>query len=204
MNFALAMNKSISPLFPYKILLGSQSPRRAFLMKESGFECAIKTIDVDESYPSHLEDHEIAGFIAGKKAVAYREMLGESRLGLVADTIVSLNGKILEKPKDRSEAVKMLSSMSDTKHLVYTGVCIFDRDNIVEFTGKSEVYFLPLSAAEIDFYIDQYKPFDKAGSYGIQEWIGYTKIAKIHGSYSNIMGLPMELVYQALFDFIDK
>lgn len=190
-------------LFPHKILLGSQSPRRAFLMKESGFDIDIQTLDVDESYPQNLDDHEIAEFIALKKANAYKSILADRRLGLVADTIVSLDGDILEKPVGREEALEMLEKMSGTKHTVFTGVCIFDENKSIHFTGKSDVYFLDVSPKERAFYIDNYKPYDKAGSYGIQEWIGYTKIKKIEGSYSNIMGLPMELVYQALFDFID-
>jgi len=193
------MNKA---LFPHTILLGSQSPRRSFLMKESGFDIEVKTIDVDESYPNELEDHDVAEFIALKKAAAYKDILDDYRLGIVADTIVSLDNKILGKPKSKEEAFTMLRSMSGKIHYVYTGVCIFDHENLQSFTCKSTVEFLPLSDLEINYYIENHKPFDKAGSYGIQEWIGYTKIAKIEGSYSNIMGLPMETVYQALFEFV--
>ena len=196
------MTETTKKLFPHTILLGSQSPRRSHLMKESGFDIEVKTIDVDESYPEEIQDFEIAEYIALKKAEAYSEILGDYRLGLVADTIVSLEGEILEKPVDREDAIRMLRSMSGRKHQVYTGVCIFDAKKKHHFTCMSDVYFLELSDQEVEYYIDNFKPFDKAGSYGIQEWIGYTKIEKIEGSYSNIMGLPMETVYKSLFDFI--
>ena len=128
----------------------------------------------------------------------------DHQIGLVADTIVCLDGKILEKPSNKEEASYMLEQLSGNKHIVYTGVVIFNKEKKTSFTGKSEVYFLGLSPKEIEYYIDKYAPYDKAGSYGVQEWIGYTKIQKINGSYSNIMGLPMEMVYEHLFQFIEK
>ena len=170
-------------------------------MTESGFDIDVQTIDVDESYLAHLQVDEIAEFIAEKKANAYRDLLGACKIGLVADTIVALDGEILEKPVDRNDAIAMLNKMSGTNHTVYTGVCIFDKERLISFTGSSEVYFLDLSAKEIEYYVDNYEPYDKAGSYGIQEWIGFAKIEKIEGSYSNIMGLPMEMVYAKLMNF---
>lgn len=183
------------------ILLGSQSPRRSFLLKESGFKFRVETIDVDESFPNSLPAEKVAEYISQKKAEAYQSVLNPNEIGVVADTIVHLDGKILGKPKTKQDAVNMLSEMSGVKHEVFTGVTIFDQSKSISFTGESKVYFLELTKEEIEYYIDTCQPFDKAGSYGIQEWIGYTKIDKIEGSYSNIMGLPMELVYSKLINF---
>lgn len=193
---------SVRILFPYKIMLGSKSPRRSFLLKESGFDYEIKVLEVDESFPEDLAKNEVAEFIANKKAAAYERILPDDMLGLVADTVVVLEGEILEKPANKEEAVKMLRQLSGKKHTVFTGVCLFDKNHKRSFTGRSEVYFMDLRPNEIDYYIEHYKPYDKAGAYGVQEWLGYTKIEKIDGSYSNIMGLPMELVYKHLFEFI--
>lgn len=193
---------SVRILFPYKIMLGSKSPRRSFLLKESGFDYDIKTLEVNESFPQDLSKDEVAEFIANKKAAAYERLLQNDEIGLVADTVVVLENEILEKPVDKKDATSMLRKLSGKKHIVYTGVCIFDKSHKISFTGKSEVYFMDLRPNEIDYYIEHFKPFDKAGSYGIQEWMGYTKIERINGSYTNIMGLPMELVYKHLFDFI--
>ncbi len=183
------------------ILLGSQSPRRSFLLEESGFRFRVETIDVDESFDSALEKEQVAAYISQKKADAYKDLLQENEIGLVADTIVHLENQILGKPKNKEEAMQMLSNMSGKQHDVYTGVTIFDDKKSLSFTGHSRVFFLELTKEEIDYYIERCKPFDKAGSYGIQEWIGYVKIDKIEGSYTNIMGLPMELVYDQILKF---
>lgn len=197
-------NMIMNPNFNRKILLGSQSPRRAYLMKESGFEIEIKTIDVDETYPETMEKSKVAEYISLKKAEAYKAILANEMIGIVADTVVFFEGEILGKPVDKKDAQEMLSKMSGNMHTVYTGVTIFDNTKQISFTGISDVYFLSLSEKEIDYYLENYKPYDKAGSYGIQEWIGFTKISRIEGSYSNIMGLPMELVYQKLHDFTNQ
>lgn len=192
--------------FPYSgtILLGSKSPRRSQLMKEAGFTIEVKTIDVDEQYPESTPIPEIASFIAVKKAKEYMELLGNKQIGLTADTVVAMDSHILEKPGDFDEAFEMLSSLSGRSHTVYTGVCLFNKKTMDVFTGASEVHFKRLSNREIEYYLLNYAPYDKAGSYGIQEWIGLTKIDKIVGSYSNIMGLPMELVYDHLYSFDQK
>lgn len=192
--------------FPYTgtILLGSKSPRRSQLMKEAGFTIEVKTLDVDEQYPEDTPIPEIAAFIAKKKADEYLSLLDHKQIGLTADTVVALEDQILEKPIDFDEAFEMLSQLSNMSHTVYTGVCIFNSKKTDVFTGASEVYFKPFSNREIEYYLLNYAPFDKAGSYGIQEWIGLTKIEKIVGSYSNIMGLPMELVYDHLYSFDQK
>jgi len=183
------------------ILLGSQSPRRSFLMKEAGFEVRIETIDVDESFPKEMEAEFVAEYISKKKADAYISSLRGDEMGIVADTIVHLDGKILGKPKGKEGAKEMIRSMSGKKHDVFTGVTLFDKEKQISFTGHSEVFFGDLSDEEIEFYIDNYEPYDKAGAYGIQDWIGFTKISKIVGSYSNIMGLPMHMVYQEIQKF---
>ena len=183
------------------ILLGSQSPRRSYLMKEAGYEVRIETIDVDESFPASLDVEKVAEYISMKKASAYLDLLVGEEMGVVADTIVHLEGDILGKPKDKEHAASMLRRMSGTKHDVFTGVTLLDREKQVSFTGHSEVFFEHLTDAEIEYYIESCQPYDKAGSYGIQEWIGYTKIEKIIGSYSNIMGLPMHLIYKNIQKF---
>ncbi len=186
---------------PYSILLGSQSPRRSFLMEEAGFDFRVETIDVDESFPETLKAEDVAQYISQQKARAYKSLLKDGEMGVVADTIVHLDGDILGKPKSKEDAVDMLIKMSAKKHDVFTGVTLFNSIQSKSFTGHSEVYFLSLSDQEIEYYIEKCEPYDKAGSYGIQEWIGYTKIEKIIGSYSNIMGLPMELVYEEILKF---
>ncbi len=189
-------------MFPKNpILLGSQSPRRSFLLKEAGYQFRKESIDVDESFPETLQPSEIAAFISTKKAKAYLAILKNNEVGLVADTIVHLKGHILGKPKNMEEAKRMLASMSGEQHDVFTGVTLFDAHKQHTFTGHSKVYFEELTNEEITYYIEHYKPFDKAGAYGIQDWIGYVKINKIEGSYSNIMGLPMELVYKEIQKF---
>lgn len=178
--------------------LASKSPRRSFLLRESGFEVQLVSISVNETYPEHLVDGEIAYYISEKKAKACHEILQPNQIGVTADTIVSLDGEILEKPQDISSAKAMLGKLSGNVHQVFTGVSIIHNDNIDTFVVKSDVYVDPITQEEIDFYIKEFSPFDKAGSYGIQEWFGLVKIAKIDGSYSNIMGLPMRELYNKL------
>jgi septum formation protein len=170
-------------------------------MKESGFEFRVETIDVDESFPETMEADKVAEFISVQKSLAYAPLLETNEIGIVADTIVHLDGNILGKPKNKKEALFMLGEMSGKQHDVYTGVTIFDANQTHSFTGHSKVYFLSLTEEEKNYYIDKCQPFDKAGSYGVQEWIGYVKIEKIEGSYTNIMGLPMELVYKEIQKF---
>jgi len=160
-----------------------------------------KTKEVEESYPDHLQAHEIAEFLSLKKANAFKDDLQEKELVITADTIVVFENKILGKPKDKEEVMAFLSSMSDRKHQVYTGVTLMTKENKHSFSDLSDVYFSPISTAEINHYIEHYNPFDKAGAYGIQEWFGHNFIHKIEGSYTNIMGLPTEKLYRALKDF---
>ncbi len=187
----------------YKIILASQSPRRHYLLKEIGLEFEIKLKQfVDETYPDHLKREEIPLYIAGKKAEIYGK-LEDNEILITADTIVWLKDKVLQKPIDQDDAVKILKELSGNCHQVYTGVCIKSNDKEVIFSACTDVYFKKLTYPEIDYYINHFRPFDKAGAYGIQEWIGYIGVEKINGSFFNVMGLPIQKLYTELDDFIN-
>ena len=178
------------------LLLASNSPRRKELLTQLGYQFDIVKIDVDESYPSDLKPHEIAEYVSAKKAKAFD--LNENEILLTSDTIVALDKKILLKPKDENEAFEMIKSLSGKVHQVYTAFTIKTIDLEISKTSKTDVEFSEISDEEIKFYIKTYKPFDKAGSYGIQEWLGMTKIKNISGSFYSVMGLPVDLVYEEL------
>lgn len=184
-----------------KIILVSKSPRRRQLLEQAGFHFEVRPQDVPEDYPPELPVAEVAPFLAQKKARASRHILQGDEVLLAADSVVILDGVIYEKPKDRADAQRILGQLSGREHTVITGVCIASQDRERVFAGRSEVSFEPLSAEEIDFYIDTYAPYDKAGSYAVQEWIGLCKIKAIRGTYANIMGLPVDLVYRELMAF---
>lgn len=184
-----------------KILLFSKSPRRSQLLQEAGFDFEVVTAEVDESFPPEMNVREVAEYIARKKAVAAGHLLDRSEIILTADTIVLLEGVIYEKPVDVADARRILSDLSGKVHEVITGVCLLSKNQERSFSGVSKVHFGQLTPEEIDYYIQTYQPFDKAGAYAIQEWIGHCKIHKIEGTYSNIMGLPVDLVYRELLDF---
>jgi len=187
---------------PYKIILASNSPRRQELLRELGFNFEIRVRRVDESYPEHLTMHEVALFLCEKKAMAFSESeLGKNELLITADTIVCLEDEILNKPLDRPHAIEMLQKLSGKKHSVITGVCLKSVEKIHSFFDSTDVYFRRLSIEEIEFYVDHYKPFDKAGAYGIQEWMGCAAIEKIEGSYFNVVGLPTARLYEELLRF---
>jgi len=181
-----------------KIILASKSPRRSFLMKEAGFEFEVKTREIDESYPSEMPVEEVAEFLAKKKADGVMDFMENEEIIITSDTVVILNNKIYGKPKDKADAMQMLREISGTMHRVITGVCIRSREREVAFSDVAEVYISEMTDAEIEYYIDHCKPFDKAGSYGIQEWLGYVKVARINGSYATVMGLPVHRVYEIL------
>lgn len=184
--------------FP-SIILASKSPRRQELLKLMDINFRVVLKEVDESYPQELKPSEVAVYIAEKKARAFNESLtGNNEVVLTADTIVCVDDQILGKPEDEMHAFEMLSLLSGRKHEVFTGVALFSSADFQSFYDVSEVYFKTLSSDEIWYYINTCKPFDKAGAYGIQEWIGLTGIEKITGSYTNIMGLPTQLLYQKL------
>lgn len=180
------------------IILASKSPRRQELLKEMGINFRIALKEVDESYPEHLPPHEVAVYIAEKKAQAFDESLNQDEIVLTADTIVCIDGKILGKPQGVEEAFEMLSLLSGKKHEVVTGVALLQNHQLHSFFELTEVYFSAISEDQIWHYIKTCKPFDKAGSYGIQEWPGLVAIERINGSYSNVVGLPTHRVYQEL------
>ena len=182
----------------YKITLASQSPRRQNLLKDLGLDFTSKSADIDEVFPSELVKEEIPLFLAGAKADAMMEGLEKNEILITADTIVWMNNMAVNKPKDRADAFQMISNLSGNMHTVYTGVQLTTSQKKVSFFAETKVFFSKLSPEEINYYIDKYKPFDKAGAYGIQEWIGYIGIEKIEGSYFNVMGFPVHLVYQNL------
>ena len=183
----------------YSIILASNSPRRKELLEGLGIEYKVKTLpDVDESYPETLIGEQIPLFIARKKAEAYIDTIEDNELIITADTIVWLDGKVLGKPEDSAHAKEMLASLSDKTHQVMTGVCITTKDIRKEFVSVTDVTFNTLSMEEIDYYVINYKPFDKAGAYGIQEWIGYIGVQSISGSYFNVVGLPIQRLYREL------
>jgi septum formation protein len=184
-----------------KLILGSKSPRRKDLLKAIGFDFEIRTKETDESFPSNLAVTEVAQFVANIKANDLLSDLHDNEVLICADTTVLLNEKILGKPSSPEEAKSMLNSLSGKTHKVITGVTICSSQKRVEFSVSTDVTFKVLSEAEIDYYIHTYKPFDKAGAYGIQEWIGYIGIERINGSYNNVVGLPTHELYLALNEF---
>lgn len=183
----------------YKVILASGSPRRRELMVGLGVNYEVRILpDVDESYPDTLQGEEIPLYIAKEKADAYIPMMQPDELIITADTIVWLDGKVLGKPRDREDALQMLRTMSGRTHKVFTGVCITTTDWQRSFTAQTEVRFATLSEDEIIYYVDNFKPMDKAGAYGVQEWIGFIGVENISGSYYNIMGLPVQKLYREL------
>ncbi|MFN5634751.1 MAG: Maf family nucleotide pyrophosphatase [Flavobacteriia bacterium] len=185
-----------------KIILGSASPRRKELLQAAGFSFDIRVKDTDESYPTEMPSEEVALFVASKKLHALLEDLEDDTLLICADTTVVVDHDILNKPKDASQAKEMLQKLSGRAHNVITGVCIASKQKSQSFSVITRVHFKELSSAEIDFYIREFEPLDKAGSYGIQEWIGHTAIVRIEGSYNNVVGLPTHEVYEALQSFL--
>lgn len=183
------------------IILASKSPRRQQLLKDIGVDFEIRLKEVDEVYPSELKGKEVALFLSELKAKAFRNDLQTNEILLTSDTIVCLGEKILGKPTNKQHAIAMLGELSGKKHEVITAVTLTSVSKQHSFAVSTEVYFKPLTIEEITYYIDNYKPYDKAGSYGIQEWIGYIGIEKIVGSYFNVMGLPVKEVYEELIKF---
>jgi septum formation protein len=185
----------------YNIILASQSPRRRQILKDAGVTFESRAKDTNEDFSPTLPKHEVPVFLANKKAQAFLSDLNEDELLITADTVVIIEGEILNKPANREEAIAMLTKLSGKMHEVVTGVSLISTTKQVLFSDLTKVYFLPLSPADIEYYVDTHKPFDKAGSYGIQEYIGYIGIEKIEGSYFNVMGLPIHRVIQELRNF---
>lgn len=182
----------------YNIILGSASPRRQELLKGIDIDFTVNAKDVDESYPAYLIGVGIPMFLAEKKALAYQNELKENDLLITADTIVFHEGDTLGKPENMIDAVRMLKKLSGKTHHVITGVCISTKTKKKTFHTVTEVRFANLTDFEITYYIEKYKPYDKAGSYGVQEWIGYVAVEHINGSYFNVMGLPIQRLYNEL------
>ncbi len=170
-------------------------------MREAGFRFEVKTKEVEESYPKHLPPEQVAEYLSEKKATAAKEFMQGGEIILAADSLVVLGNSIFGKPVDYEDAVRILQALSGNIHRVITGFCLLSEKKKFVGSAISKVKFEKFTRQEIDFYIENYQPYDKAGAYAIQEWIGLCKASKIEGLYSNIMGLPMELVYRALKDF---
>ena len=182
-----------------QIVLASNSPRRRELLAGLGFPFEVRVLEgIDESYPQDLPVSEVALYIAGKKAEAYRQAITDNELIITADTVVIVGDEILGKPVDEADAVRMLRELSGRTHQVTTGVCLLSSEQESRFAVTTDVTFKNLTNEEIQYYVTHYKPFDKAGAYGIQEWIGYIGVTGLHGSYYNVMGLPVQRIYSEL------
>lgn len=185
----------------YQIILASQSPRRQELLKGLDIEFTIETRPINEVYDADLKAHEITDYLAVLKASAFKDTITHDQLIITSDTIVWFNDAPLEKPKTAQEAKDMIASMSGKTHEVYTSVCFTTSINQVVINDVTKVTFAALSPEEIDYYVTNYKPMDKAGAYGIQDWLGYAAVTKLEGCYYNVMGLPLPKVYQVLRSF---
>lgn len=186
----------------YSIVLASNSPRRKELLQRLGIKFKVRTLfGIDESYPESLRGEDIVCYISRKKAEAYRSSMASDELLITADTIVCMDGKVMGKPDDAVEAKRMLKELSGRYHQVITGVTVLTADRMENFGVTSQVKFAELSEDEVDYYVDNYLPFDKAGAYGIQEWIGIVAVEEIKGSYFNVVGLPVQRLYQKLKTF---
>ena len=182
-----------------KIILASNSPRRKELLAGLGLPFEVNVLpDIDESYPQDMETLSVSEYIANKKAAAYKNYIKKSTLVITADTTVVLGKEIMGKPVDAEDASRMLHELSGKTHQVVTGVCLTTSDEQHSFSVVTDVTFKELSDKEINYYISNYKPFDKAGAYGIQEWIGYIGCTRLEGSYYNVMGLPVQRIYTEL------
>lgn len=182
----------------YDIILASQSPRRQQLLKDLGLQFSVQSMNVAEDFPQSLGMYEVPVYLAELKAAAFLPQLKNNQLVITADTIVWLNGHVLNKPSGYQEAYRMLSDLSGKKHQVITGVCLLSSEKKVSFFVSTDVWFKELDDKEISYYLDHYRPYDKAGAYGIQEWIGYIGIHHIEGSFFNVMGLPIQTLYEHL------
>lgn len=187
--------------FPYQLILGSNSPRRQELLKSLGFTFLNKPINADESFPIDLLAEEIPLYLAEKKADAYADDLKDDEILITADTIVWCEGKVFNKPANFVEGKKMLETLSGKMHEVFTGVCLKSGNKQTTFYDVSKVYFKKLKPEEIEYYLINYTPYDKAGGYGVQDWLGYIGIDKIEGSFYNVMGLPVKELYEELMKF---
>ncbi|MDO8928635.1 MAG: Maf-like protein [Bacteroidota bacterium] len=185
----------------YEIILASKSPRRQQLLSDLGLKFSVQSMDIPENFPEGLGMNEVPVYLAELKAEAFRPILKDNQLVITADTIVWLDGKVLNKPSDYADGFRMLRDLSGKKHQVITGVCLLSTDKKVSFYASTDVWFKELSDEEINYYLENFRPYDKAGAYGIQEWIGYIGINHIEGSFFNVMGLPIQGLYEQLKTF---
>ena len=191
--------KPLENIQHYKIVLASNSPRRRELLSGLNLEYTVRVLpDIDESYPDTLKGEEIPMYISREKAEAYRNSMAEDELIITADTVVCINEKVLGKPRTQEEAKEMLRELSGKTHQVITGVCLMTRDLQRTFSATTQVTFDVLTEDEIEFYVEKFRPLDKAGAYGVQEWIGFVGVSRLEGSYFNVMGLPVQRLYQEL------
>ena len=186
----------------YKVILGSGSPRRKELLSSMDIAFEQRVKEVNEDILPEWKTEEVAQKLAERKALAQQNDLKNNEILITSDTVVLIENQILNKPQNADEAKEMLSLLSDKKHLVITGVCICTKDKLHSFSDTTEVFFKEFSEEEIDYYIQNYKPYDKAGSYGAQEWLGMVGVEKIKGSYFNVMGLPVHKLYQEWVNFL--
>ena len=192
----------LDSLKKYNIVLASKSPRRQELLKGIGVDFTILTKEVDESFPSKLPLIDVAPFLSLKKAKAFEDAeLPDNYMVITADTVVIVENEILGKPKDRDDAVRMMNLLSGKVHKVVTGVTVHTKEKTKTFSVISKVTFETLDNQEVDYYIDNFRPYDKAGAYGVQEWIGYIGVSNVEGSYFNVMGLPTQRLYKVLKEF---
>jgi septum formation protein len=192
----------LEQLAGYRLVLASNSPRRKELLDGLGLPYSVRTVpSTDESYPPHLTGAAVAEHIAAAKAAAFAAKQAPDELILTADTIVCRGASVFGKPTDRADALRMLQALSGNSHTVYTGVCLSSLQHRVVFSASTDVFFSTLSPAECAYYVDTYRPYDKAGAYGIQEWLGFAAVERIEGSYYNVMGLPVHQLYLELKRF---
>ena len=184
-----------------KLILASKSPRRQDLLARLEYTFEIRTKEIEEIYPEDLDPSKIPVFLSELKAAPFKEELKSDEILITSDTIVILENEVLEKPKDRADAVKMLSKLSGSTHSVITAVSLTSNAKQVSFSDETFVTFKEITLQQIEHYVDNYEPYDKAGSYGIQEWLGYIAIEKIEGCYFNVMGFPLRLVYEEIEKF---
>ena len=191
--------KPLENIQHYKIVLASNSPRRRELLSGLNLEYTVRVLpDIDESYPDTLKGEEIPMYISREKAEAYRNSMAEDELIITADTVVCINEKVLGKPRTQEEAKEMLRGLSGKTHQVITGVCLMTCGLQRTFSATTQVTFDVLTEDEIEFYVEKFRPLDKAGAYGVQEWIGFVGVSRLGGSYFNVMGLPVQRLYQEL------
>lgn len=189
----------------YNIILASNSPRRKELLAGLGVKFDVRLIpDIDETYPDNIKSHDVAEYIAKKKADAYKQSIASNELIITADTIVILGDEIFGKPLNADDAYDMLQKLSGKTHQVITGVCLLTKNEQRVFRVTTDVTFKELEMEEIKYYVDNYKPFDKAGAYGIQEWIGYIGVTSLNGSYFNVVGFPVQRIYTELQKFASR